>query len=217
MNVVKFFVTISMYLRDVPHDLLIAKLNAYGFGAQSLRLIATYLSNRKKGVKIGTTYSSWLETKNNAPQGSVLDPLLFNIVINYFIYFIKQSEVCNFADDNTLFSCGDSFEVVASSLDENMSISIYWFKTNQMVMNASRHQVILFDLNSNENIVLEVGGCSIDVANSLTLLGVMIDSKLKFNQYVLKLCQKANYKISAFSRIQSTLMKTNRFSSTTHL
>ena len=147
----------------------------------------------------------------------MLDPLLFNIFINDFIYFIKQLEVCNFADDNTLFLCGNSFEVVASSPDEDMSISIYGFKTNQMVMNASRLQVILFGLNSNENIVLGVEECFIDVANSVTLLGVMIDSKLKFNQHVLKNCQKAHYKISAFSKIHSTLMKNNRLSSTTYL
>ena len=56
----------------------------------------------------------------------------------------------------------------------------------------------IFDLNSNENIVLEVGGCSIDVANTVTLLGVAIDSTLKFNQHVPNICQKANGKISAF-------------------
>ena len=103
------------------------------------------------------------------------------------------------------FSCGNSFEVVASSLEEDMSKSIYWFKTNQMVVNASKFQVILFGLNSNENIVLEVGGCSIDVANSATLLGVTIDSKLTFSQHVLQICQKANSKISAFSRVSKYL------------
>ena len=70
-----------------------------------------------------------------------------------------------------------------------------------MVVNASKFQVVLFGLNSNENIVLEVGGCSIDVANSVTLLGVTIDSKSNFNQHVLKIFQKANGKISVFSRI----------------
>ena len=189
----------------MPHDLLIAKLNAYGFGTQSLRLIANYLSNRKQRVKIGTTYSSWLKTKTGVPQGSVLGPLLFNIFINDFNYIIKQSEVCNFADDNTIFSCGNSFEVVALSLEEDMSKSMYWFKTNQMVVNASKFKAILFGLNSKEDIVLEVGGCSIDVANSVTLLGVTIDSKLKFNRHVLQVCQKANNKISAFSRISKYL------------
>ena len=133
---------------------LIAKFNAYGFGAQSLRLSANCLSNRKQRAKIGMTYSRWLETKTGAPQGSVLGPLLFNIFINDFFYIIKQSEVCNFADDNTVFSCGNSFEVVALSLEADMSKSIYWFKTNQMVVNASKFQVMLFGLDSNANIVL---------------------------------------------------------------
>ena len=101
-----------------PHDLLIVKLNAYGFGAQSVRLIANYLSNRRQRVKIGNTYSSWPETKTGAPQGSVLDSLIFNILIYDFIYLIKQLEVCNFADDNSIFPCDNSFEVVASSLEE---------------------------------------------------------------------------------------------------
>ena len=175
--------------------MLIAKVSAYGFGAQSLRLIANHLSNRRQRVKIGTTFSSWQKTKTGVPQSSVLGSLLLNIFINDFIYIIEQSEVCNFADNNTLFSCGNSFEVVASNLEEDMSKSVYWFKTNQMVVNASKFQVIFFSLNSNENIVLEVGRFSIDVANIVTLLGVTIGSKLKFNQHVLQLCQKANTKI----------------------
>ena len=74
-------------------------------------------------------------------------------------------------------------------------------------MNTSKFQVMLLGLNSNENTVLEVGGCSIDVANSVTLLGVTIDSKLKFSQHghVLQICQNANSKISAFSRTSKYL------------
>ena len=174
---------------------LIAKLNAYGVGAQSLRLSASYLSNRKQRIK----------TKTGVLQGSVLGPLLFNIFINDFFYIIKQSEVCNFADDNTVFSCGNSFEVVASSLEGDMPKSIYWFKKNQMVVNASKFQVMLSSLKSNENIVLDVEECSVDAANSVTLLGVTIDSTLTFNQHVLKICQKANRKISAFSRFSKYL------------
>ena len=158
----------------------------------------------KHRVKISTTYSNWLETKTGVPQGSVLGPLLFNI-FNDFIYISKQSDLCNFVDDNTLFSYGNSFEFAASSLEEHISKSMYWFKTNQMVVNTLIFQVILFGLNSDENIVLEVGGCSIDVANSFTLLEVTSDSKLTFNQHVLKICQKANSKISAFSRISKFL------------
>ena len=92
-------------------------------------------------------------------------------------------------------------------LSEDISRLMSWFKTNQMVVNASKFQAIFFGLNSNESIVLEVGGCSTDVANNVTLLGVKIDSKLKFNQHVSNICQKVNTKISAFSRISNYLDK----------
>ena len=72
------------------------------------------------------------------------------------------------------------------------------------VVNVSKIPVILFGLNSNENMVLEVGGCFIDVASSVAL-GVTIDSNLKFNQHVLQIFQKKNSKISAFSRISKYL------------
>ena len=78
-----------------------------------------------------------------------------------------------------------------------------------MVVNTLKCQVTLLGLNSYENTVLEVGGCSIDVANSVTLLGVTIDSKLQFSQHghVLQICQNANSKISAFSSTSKYLKK----------
>ena len=73
----------------MPHDLLIAKLKAYGFGLQGLRLIANYLSDRKQRMKVGSIYSNWLRTKTGVPQGSVLGPLLLNIFLNDFIYIVE--------------------------------------------------------------------------------------------------------------------------------
>ena len=189
----------------MPHDLLIAKLKAYDFGLQGLRLIANYLSDRKQRVKVGSTYSDWLQTKTGVPQGSVLGPLLLNIFLNDFIYIVEHSEVCNFADDNTIFSCDDTFESVASNLEQDMSQAISWFKTNPMVANPSKFQVMLLGLKTDDSIVLDIGNVSIDVVSSVKLLGITIDSKLKFDQHVAKLCQKANNKISAFSRISHYL------------
>ena len=59
----------------LSHDLLIAKLDAYGFDKKSLKLVYSYLSNRKQRVKINDTYSSLGEILFGVPQGSILGPL----------------------------------------------------------------------------------------------------------------------------------------------
>ena len=63
----------------LPHDLIIAKLEAYGFEKKALELMFSYLNDRKQRVKINSTFSHFLKIISGVPQGSLLGPLLFNI------------------------------------------------------------------------------------------------------------------------------------------
>ena len=88
----------------ISHDLLIAKLHAYGFDKTSLKLMKSYLSNRWQRTKINSLFSTWAELIIGVPQGSVLGPLLFDIFINDLFFIFKEAVVCNYADDNTLYT-----------------------------------------------------------------------------------------------------------------
>ena len=56
----------------ISHDLLIAKLNAYGLSLSALKLVHVYLQNWKQITKIGSSYSLWEEIVSVVPQGSIL-------------------------------------------------------------------------------------------------------------------------------------------------
>ena len=71
---------------------------------------------------------TWADVTRGVPQRSILKPLLFNIFINDIFLFIEKSDICKFADDNTLFSCGDNLSVILKSLEHDMKILLRWFK-----------------------------------------------------------------------------------------
>ena len=172
----------------LPHDLLIAKLEAYGFGIDSLKLIHSYLTERKQRFKVGSSFSSWKTLSKGVPQGSVLGPLLFNVFINDFFYAIEHSQVCNFADDNTIFACGETLDEVAICIEDDMREAMNWYKRNEMVANPDKFQLIFLGLKENHELCIDIRGNIIEMSDTVKLLGVTIDSKLKFNGHVKTIC-----------------------------
>ena len=81
----------------LPHELIIAKCEAYGFDNISLKLFQSYFLNRKQRVKLWSAISEQIDILIGIPQGFISGLLIFNIFINDLIMFIEK--ICNFADD----------------------------------------------------------------------------------------------------------------------
>ena len=191
----------------IPHDLLIAKLEAYGFNGKSLRLMYSYLTDRKQRVKIGSYKSSQSNVKIGVPQGSVLGPLLFNIFLNDLFYMELNSEICNFADDNTVYSCGTRISEIMTNLENDLSTLLNWFYANGMVANPDKFQLMFLGLNERHKLRLNIEGVKISSTEHVKLLGIEIDNKLRFNKHVETLCDKTNRKVSAFRRLKFYLSR----------
>jgi hypothetical protein len=189
----------------LPHDLLIAKLAAYGVDFDSLSLLYDYLSKRFHRVKVGIGSSEWLEQSIGVPQGSILGPLLFNIFLNDLFSFIQETDICNFADDNSLYVSGENLAEIIPILQRETSNVLNWFKINSMTANPAKFQAMFLG-NREEGVVdLYIDGVNVKTTSCVKLLGVNIDCKLNFRSHVEALCKTASQKVKALLRIRPYL------------
>ena len=124
-------------------DLLIAKLSAYGFDENSLVFIYSYLKRRDQYVRINSVYGSFQRILSGIIQESVLGPILFNFYINDLLFFIKEAEVYNYADDNSLVSCSRSMSDLLKVLEGEANVALKWLKENEMIANPGKCQAAL--------------------------------------------------------------------------
>ena len=200
------FIDLSKAFDCLPHGLLVSKLNAYGFSFDACKLIASYLSGRRQRVKLREVRSEWSHLKKGVPQGSILGPLLFNIFINDMFYFIKQTSLYNFADDNSLLYTGSSLEDVISNLQHDSNICLTWYQENGMAANPSKFQFMLSSMSAVENVKIQINdGVTIVSEPFVKALGVYIDCKLSFSYHVKHCCTKAARQLNALSRISRYL------------
>ena len=101
------YIDLSKAIDTINHDLLLAKLRAYGFSKSALNLLYSYLKHGKQKLVINNKISSSELVIAGVPQGSIDAPLLFNLVINDLIVFLYTTVLNNYADDNNLYSIGN--------------------------------------------------------------------------------------------------------------
>ena len=110
---------LSKAFECINHKLLIAKLNSYRFHYNSLKLLYDYLLRRKQRVKINNTLSEWTNIESGVPQGSILGPMLSNIFINDIFYFMEDTDITNYANDNTPYTTHTDINIAIKTLDSN--------------------------------------------------------------------------------------------------
>ena len=141
------------------------------------------------------------------PQGSILGPLLFNIDLIYLFFDFDDSEIAGYADDTTPFSCAGDIPSVITQLQSTASKLFSWFTNNHMKVNPGKCHTLLSTKNT---IDVPLEGACIMSSSCEKLLGMTIDSDLKFDKYIsdLKfdkhisdLCNKVSKKINALCRV----------------
>ena len=181
----------------LSHKILIAKLHAYGFSLNALRLVHSYLTNRKQRTKINNKYSSREEILFGVPQGSILGPLLFDIFRFDVFFIMNETEFASYTDDNTPYTSSQNVDNVIRTL-VNDSVSLFkWFSNNQMKTNKDKYHL----LSNKERVTMKIVETEIKSSNCEKLLGIKIDNNLTFNEHLNHIIDKASHKTNALSRV----------------
>ena len=138
------FCDLTKAFDTVNHDILISKLEFYGIIGRTGELIKSYFSNWYQRVTIKILHASncisaWELVKNGAPQGSILDPLLFLFYINDLPQLVKDVALpILFADDTSFLITNSSSLDMNQDLKLVLEITQIWFKSNIMLLNYDK-------------------------------------------------------------------------------
>ena len=127
---------LSKAFDPIPHDLLIAKIYAYGFSINAVTFFYSYLKRRKQNVKINNTHSGFQILLSGVPL--LLGPLLFNIFINDLYLSITKTDLLNFTDDNTITAAERTIGNLLPTLETESQAAIEWFKLNEVIVNPEK-------------------------------------------------------------------------------
>ena len=101
--------------------------------------------------------------------------MLFSLLINVLMLFIQETEVCNFADDTTIYSCSPNFEEATLKLPNDTHLILNWFRINSMVANPGKFQIMFLGSNTdNSKITFMIENKRVKSRGEVKLLGITI-------------------------------------------
>lgn len=174
----------------VPHDLAIAKFKHLGFPDWITEWLRSYLSSRRAFVKVNGARSRVFSITSGVPQGSVLGPLIFILFVNDVCLRLK-SRLLLFADDMKIY------RVISSHLDccalqADIDELLLWCSENGMELNYSKCKFISFSRRQSRiEFEYSINSETMERVQAIRDLGVVVDSKLRFNEHVSTTTAKA--------------------------
>lgn len=186
---------LSKAFDKVDHGILLKKLGDGGLPTPFTKWIANYVADRSIRVKIQDYYSHRRYITTGVPQGSVLGPALFCIMVGDFKCAYKDSAVTQYADDISIVTSFQTSnpDIVTGILRDEMENFTRWCQRNKQVHNQDKTQLLFFD-RSSRNFISHLSTC-ISTCSVMKILGVFLNAELTWHHHVNEMCKKASKRL----------------------
>ena len=177
----------------INHTLLLAKLDILGFDQNVCKWVKSYLSGRQQSVHTDKEKSNWSPVINGVPQGSILGPLLFTILISDMRVSIWSGSYISYADDTNLYwesSVNDINETISEANSVLDKVSLYC-TDNILRLNEGKSKYLIIgtqhairNLKTMQLDPISINNKHIEKVSHAKLLGVTIDEILSWRKKV---------------------------------
>jgi ribonuclease HI len=177
---------------------LLHKLQKLGIGGNMLNFINDFLTDRSIRVKVGSTLSEEFKLDNGSPQGSVISPILFLIMINDIPRDINQSSGASlFADDSAVWRSGPNLPFLIKKQQNLLDRIQAWCEEWGFKINSSKTVSMIFTKRLKTNCKkLEINGIELEFAEQAKFLGLVFDKKLSWTHHINYVIEKSKSKIN---------------------
>ena len=207
---VNIYLDFSKAFDSLNYDILLSKLAHYGLQPNALLLLTSYLQDRCQYVHLDNVKSSKHSTTCGNPQGSVLGPLLFNILINDITQTSIKFDYIMYAGNTTLASTLENFggvnDVASLERELNQEITkVYsWLLSNKLKLNAAKSKFMIFFkvLKVVPRLNLTIAGNPIKQVNEFNFLGITFDQNITWKPYITKMAIKIARFIGVLNKLK---------------
>ncbi len=198
------FLDLTKAFDTIDHDILLYKLQHYGFRGKIHEWFSSYLTNRKQFTFANGEKSTLGQITKGVPQGSVLGPILFTIYVNDMPNSTKLVPRL-FADDTNVFNFGQNIPQLIDETNTELHQLDDWLKANMLKVNTAKTNYCLIRSSSNkcanETHKIKMGDI-LNQSDDTKYLGVVLDTQLSWEKQINKIRSEIIKYTSMFSKLR---------------